>query len=101
MVFDIENEELLTFAQLAKALSKGRGNRGIHVATVHRWRAVGVAGGIRLEAIRVGGTWRTTWSAFRQFCDRLTASKSDSVQSPAGSKRSVVEANKKLSSDNW
>ena len=72
MAIDIENDELLTFAQLARLVPSRMGDK-THVATIHRWRHPGLRGQVKLEAIRVGGTWRTTWRAFVEFCDKLTA----------------------------
>ena len=76
MNIDIQSEQLITLAELARQLPRRR-NRPTHLSTIHRWRTVGVAGGIRLSAIRVGGTWCTTWPAFREFCDRVTAARSE------------------------
>lgn len=100
MTFDFEHDQLITLSELVKKLPR-TGNRPVHLATAHRWRTVGLAGGIKLEAIRVGGTWCTSWAAFRRFCDQVTAAKSKSVQPPTGTQKSDVEANKKLAADRW
>ena len=44
-----------------------------HASTVHRWRSVGVRGGIRLEALLVGGKWMTSVEAIRRFFLAATA----------------------------
>ena len=49
-------DDVITFQRLAKAL-------GVHAATIHRWRSVGVVDRssgerIKLRAVRRGGTWR-------------------------------------------
>lgn len=70
-MFDITQEQLLTFRDLARSLPCRRGDRPVHVATIHRWRSRGL-NGIRLEAMRIGGAWTTSREAFRRFVDRLT-----------------------------
>ena len=72
MAINIQQEQLIAFRELARALPRRRKGRPLHVSTVHRWRSRGL-NGVRLEAVRVGGQWNTSWEAFRRFCDRLTA----------------------------
>ncbi|MCA9120193.1 MAG: DUF1580 domain-containing protein [Planctomycetaceae bacterium] len=74
MPIDI-TQKLVSFAELARALPRRRRNRPVHVSTIHRWRQRGVDG-VRLEAIRIGGAWHTSWEAFARFCERLTIAKS-------------------------
>lgn len=62
MPIDI-TQKLVSFAELARALPRRRRNRPVHVSTIHRWRQRGVDG-VRLEAIRIGGAWHTSWEAF-------------------------------------
>lgn len=57
-------------------LSTLASDRGVHAATVYRWKGRGV-GGVRLKAIRVGGVWYTTWAAFADFCRRLSENPSE------------------------
>ncbi|HCS54729.1 DUF1580 domain-containing protein [uncultured Rubinisphaera sp.] len=72
MKIDPSTETLITFAELAASLPSRRRNCKVHVSTVHRWRNSGLKG-IRLEALRIGGAWCTTWEAFARFCAQLTA----------------------------
>lgn len=39
-------------------------------STLHRWRQHGVRG-VRLECVRIGGTWHTTEAAFSKFVAAL------------------------------
>ena len=71
-----ENEKLIAFCELAKKLLLGKGGRPIAVSTLHRWRTRGVAGGIKLAAVRVGGRWCTSWAAVDRFNAQVTAAKS-------------------------
>lgn len=70
-MIDVTREKLITFSELARSLPRRRGDRPVHLATIHRWRSRGLKS-IRLEAVRVGGAWHTSWEAFRRFTDRLT-----------------------------
>lgn len=67
----VGTEQLLTLSQLAKRLPRHRNDRPVHPSTCHRWRSPGVRG-VRLECVRIGGVWHTSWEAFQRFCDRLT-----------------------------
>lgn len=67
----LDSEKLLSFPELARALPRRRQGRPVHVSTIHRWRKPGV-NGVRLEAIRIGGAWHTSWEAFQRFCERLS-----------------------------
>jgi hypothetical protein len=71
-VINVADEQLLTLSQLAKRLPRHRNDRPVHPSTCHRWRSPGVRG-VRLECLRIGGIWHTSWQAFQRFCERLTA----------------------------
>ena len=97
MAIDLERQSLITFSQLASRLPPRRSGRPVHVSTVHRWRFPGIRG-VRLEAIRVGGSWLTTAESFASFCRELTRSDETSTNddvtgAPAESR--VVEASLK------
>jgi len=74
-VSDLPNQpmlqDLLPFAEVARRLPRRRGGRPTHLATLHRWRASGLKG-IRLECLRVGGTWCTTLENVERFFSELT-----------------------------
>lgn len=103
MAINVSEERLVTFAELARALPHRRGNRPIHISTLHRWRSRGLSGGVKLEAVRVGGAWHTSWEAFRRFCDRLTtAHQSSSTDRPFPKSRlENEEADASLHRDGW
>jgi Protein of unknown function (DUF1580) len=74
MAIDFQSEHLIPFAavpRLPRLPSRRRGAR-LAISTIHRWRHPGVRG-VRLEAIRCGGTWCTTAEALQRFFDRLGA----------------------------
>ena len=102
MPINITEEDLVTFKELARSLPRRRENRPVHYATIHRWRSRGLKG-IRLEAVRVGGAWHTSWEAFRRFCDHLTAAESQPNVPFAkpGNRSSHKAAEKALDADDW
>ena len=104
MPIDVRNEKIITFHELARSLPRRRGNRPVHVSTVHRWRTRGLSG-VRLEAVRVGGCWCTSWEAFRRFCDRLTAAHSSQGKEDAvaatSPRKSHRQADRVLEQEGW
>lgn len=70
-MIDVNTEALVTFSQLARRLPHRRNGRPTHVSTIHRWRASGLHG-VRLDAVRVGGSWLTSLEAYSRFCASLT-----------------------------
>jgi hypothetical protein len=70
-VIDVNSETIILFSELARRLPRRRKSRPTHVSTIHRWRQRGVDG-VRLEAVRLGGTWVTSLEAYARFCDALT-----------------------------
>jgi hypothetical protein len=70
-MISVNDEHLVTFSQLAKRLPRRRRDRPTNVSTIHRWRSPGVRG-VRLEAVRLGGTWVTSLEAYQRFCSSLT-----------------------------
>jgi hypothetical protein len=73
MPIDLTRETPIPFRVLGAHpnLPTRRGGARIHVSTFHRWRSRGVRG-VRLEAIRVGGTWCTSMQALQRFFDCLS-----------------------------
>ena len=72
-MIDLAVETLLTLDQAGERLYVSR-------ATIYGWITHG-SGGIRLEAAKVGGRWRTSEEAIQRFSDRLTP-KHESMPTP-------------------
>src|SRR5262245_4038705 len=72
----ILNEKLLTLCEAAAKLPLGRGRRPVSFSCVLRWIIDGLPGPdgqkVRLEAVRVGGRWRTSEEALARWAERLT-----------------------------
>jgi hypothetical protein len=85
-VINVGTEQLLTLSQLAKRLPRHRNDRPVHPSTCHRWRSPGVRG-VRLECVRIGGIWHTSWQAFQRWCEQLTALENGSAAPQVSSDR--------------
>src|SRR5262249_12849936 len=73
-VLNVNSEQIITLAQLARRIPCRRNNRPVHVSTIHRWRNPGIRG-VRLDCVRVGGMWCTSLQAFARWVEQLTAVK--------------------------
>ena len=74
-MIDISTEQLLTLPQAARVRPHGRLGRPTHPSTVYRWISRGVrgaAGVVRLEGVRIGGSWYTSREALQRFAEALT-----------------------------
>jgi len=102
MAINVAEEDLITFTELAKALPCRRAGRPVHVSTIHRWRSRGI-NGLKLEAVRVGGAWHTSWPAFARFSAELTvlAEKSDVVMPRRSTTQTVHKVSQQLERDGW
>lgn len=88
MTIDLQGENLLSLAEVAKKLP-GRP----HISTVHRWRLRGVRG-VKLETVLVGGRRFTSDAALAEFvrCTTLAArTGSSSVTESSVSRRRQQE----------
>ena len=72
-MIDIDNEKLLTLARATRYLPKGRANKPVHVATLHRWAGPYGVRGVRLETIRIGGIRYTSEEALTRFISRCSS----------------------------
>jgi hypothetical protein len=77
----IVGEFLIGLASAARQMGEGRGGRPVHQRTVLRWvlRGARTPNGdrVRLEAIRIGASWRTSREAIARFVAALTPGMSD------------------------
>jgi hypothetical protein len=102
MAIDIACEKLITFKSLVREISERSGDRPLHICTPMRWRSPGLKG-IKLEAVRIGGTWYTSLEAFGRFSERLTAlAEGENVTvSTRSHSRSHKAADSRLDDDGW
>ena len=70
MVIDFRQETLISLAEAAKYIPRGKRKR-LHASTVYRWTTNGVRG-VVLESIQCGGTRYTSLEALDRFFKRLS-----------------------------
>jgi hypothetical protein len=74
---DLLNERRIGLHEAAKLAPSYREGKPTHVSTILRWITKGVrlSNGelVRLEGVRLGGRWITSFEAFARFSERLTA----------------------------
>ena len=70
---DIQSEHVFPLGDLPrqKCIPRRRGGKRLHKSTGFRWVQRGLRG-VRLEAIRIGGTLCTSVEAVQRFFDALT-----------------------------
>jgi hypothetical protein len=97
-MIDLKSEQLLSLAEAAQRLPRGRGGRPTHFSTILRWILTGVRGPadekVKLEAIRLGDRWLTSAEALQRFAEALTP-KSEApptLRSPARRERAAARA---------
>lgn len=81
-MLDLSEQNLMSFAEVTRRLPPSPSGKKRHVATIHRWRRPGVRG-VRLEAIRIGHQYFTSWSAVTRFVERISQSEPDSAEGPS------------------
>lgn len=77
-MIDTAIERTYPLAKAARMHASSRGVGTVHPGTLHRWRLYGI-GGIKLECLKVGGSWHTSQGALQRFFEQLTAAE----QTPA------------------
>lgn len=91
-MIDFAAENPLSATEAAKG-------RPFSASTVTRWMAVGVAGGLKLESVKLGGRRYTSTEALTRFFDRTTNPNGDhgarsSVQRSRADRRAAGELSK-------
>ena len=72
----LNGERLLSFSAIAPKIPGHRGNSHVNASTLFRWATKGLLVNgtlIKLEAVRLGSSWKTSFEAVARFSDRLTA----------------------------
>jgi hypothetical protein len=75
-IHPLVGERLLSFAAAARLLPSRAGGH-VHASTLWRWCTSGACrpggGRVRLERVRIGGTWFTSAEAISRFLAKLSA----------------------------
>src|SRR5437870_13273988 len=85
-MIDVQNEPLIRLTEAARLAGPGRGNRPTHLSTILRWILDGAlmpsGERVRLDAVRVGGAWKTSAAAMQRFLNALTPQIDDDSPEP-------------------
>ncbi len=94
VLVEIQKGEGLSLSAAGKLFPGHRVNRNVNPSTVFRWITKGVASPtghvIKLEAVRVGARWLTSWGAVNRFSSALTGAPAPSP-SPGSQLRSPTK----------
>jgi hypothetical protein len=95
MAIDIASEKLIRLSKGAKLIEGGDRISG---STMYRWHKHGLRG-VKLEAIRIGGSSFTSVEAIQRFADALTGISPEAaptLRSPARRRREIEAADREL-----
>jgi hypothetical protein len=65
-MIEIEGETLVALREVSKLLPLRPNGKRVHISAIYRWVQRGIKG-VRLEAIRIGGTTYTSREALQRF----------------------------------
>jgi len=71
-MIDITQETLIPLREAPRHLPPRPNGKRVHISACYRWISRGVRG-VRLEAIRIGGSTYTSLEALQRFADHLGA----------------------------
>ncbi len=97
-------ETILTLADAAKLLPRGRAGRPVHLSCILRWIIDGAkspdGSRVRLGGVRLGSRWVTSREALQRFAEALTPRLDDTApvkpRTPNQRERASAQAAKQL-----
>jgi len=81
-VIDLACEQLVPVRDIPRRLPHRANGKRVHISACYRWLSRGVRG-VKLEAIRIGGTTYTSVEALQRFAERLSSSTPRPLAEPA------------------
>lgn len=98
---DISDEQLIPIQEVPRHLPTKSTGRRVHISAVYRWIKHGVAGGIRLKTVKMGGSTYTSKEALQRFADRLSAARdtlSKAASVTAARQKQIDDASREVES---
>jgi hypothetical protein len=77
-MIDLSTENLISLREAPRHLPTRPNGKRVHISAVYRWVSRGVRG-VKLEALKIGGSTYTSVEALQRFGDRLTG---DTLEQP-------------------
>jgi hypothetical protein len=93
-MIDITQETLIPLREAPRRLPPRPNGKRIHISACYRWISRGVRG-VRLEAIRIGGTTYTSLEALQRFGQRIDGDSTPGPEEslpPRGRQREIARA---------
>lgn len=94
-MIDITRDDLIPLGQVARRFTNPASGKHFATATIGRWATRGVRGGVKLEAVLVGGKWWTTEDALRAFQQSLNTTFSPQQRRSTAGRRAFAAAKSK------
>ena len=85
-MIEISNETLIPIRETPRYLPPRPTGKRVHISACYRWISRGVRG-VRLEAIKIGGSTYTSIEALQRFADRLATEPSMRLGTEAATPR--------------
>ena len=83
-MIDLAREQLVPVRDIPRRLPHRPSGKRVHISACYRWLSRGVRG-VKLEAIRIGGTTYTSIEALQRFAERLSSSTLRPLAEPTAS----------------
>ncbi len=83
-MIDLACEQLVPVRDIPSHLPRRPSGKRVHISACYRWLSRGVRG-VKLEAIRIGGTTYTSVEALQRFAELLSSSTPRPLAEPAPS----------------
>jgi len=84
---EVRNGDGLSPSSVARTFSERGGRPGVHPTTIFRWMTKGVlcpdGRRVRLESVRIGSRYWTTWAAVERFVAATSGSTGTELSPPA------------------
>jgi hypothetical protein len=90
-MIEIEGETLVALREVSKLLPLRPNGKRVHISAIYRWVQRGIKG-VRLEAIRIGGTTYTSREALQRFALPAGAPHFESTNQPSKMRQKQIDA---------
>ncbi|MEX2389193.1 MAG: DUF1580 domain-containing protein [Phycisphaeraceae bacterium] len=86
MMIDIHEDQLIPIREVPKRLPARPSGRQMHISAIYRWIQRGVRG-VKLEAVKIGGSSYTSLEALQRFSEQLTLQNKERRDPPLSAQR--------------
>ncbi len=97
-MIDLTREHLVPVREIPRFLPCRTSGKRVHISACYRWLSRGIRG-VKLEAIRIGGTTYTSVEALQRFAERLSSNTPRPLIEPSpslGRQKAIARAAREL-----